>query len=32
LLAEGHRVAATARRPETLIELLDRFGDQVCNP
>jgi NADP-dependent 3-hydroxy acid dehydrogenase YdfG len=32
LLAAGHRVAATARRPETLIELLDRFGDQVCNP
>jgi NAD(P)-dependent dehydrogenase (short-subunit alcohol dehydrogenase family) len=29
LLAAGHRVAATARRPETLIELLDRFGDQV---
>ena len=28
-LAAGHRVAATARRPETLIELLDRFGDQV---
>jgi NAD(P)-dependent dehydrogenase (short-subunit alcohol dehydrogenase family) len=29
LLAAGHRVAATARRPETLIELANRFGDQV---
>jgi NADP-dependent 3-hydroxy acid dehydrogenase YdfG len=29
LLAAGHRVAATARRPEALTELTDRFGDQV---
>jgi NAD(P)-dependent dehydrogenase (short-subunit alcohol dehydrogenase family) len=29
LLAAGHRVAATARRPETLAELTERFGDQV---
>jgi NAD(P)-dependent dehydrogenase (short-subunit alcohol dehydrogenase family) len=29
LLAAGHRVAATARRPDTLTELSDRFGDQV---
>ncbi|HEV7837176.1 MAG TPA: SDR family oxidoreductase [Gemmatimonadaceae bacterium] len=29
LLVAGQRVAATARRPETLIELADRFGEQV---
>jgi NAD(P)-dependent dehydrogenase (short-subunit alcohol dehydrogenase family) len=29
LLAAGHRVATTARRPETLTELADRFGEQV---
>jgi NAD(P)-dependent dehydrogenase (short-subunit alcohol dehydrogenase family) len=29
LLEAGHRVAATARRPETLSELAKRFGDQV---
>jgi NAD(P)-dependent dehydrogenase (short-subunit alcohol dehydrogenase family) len=29
LLTAGHRVAATARRPETLIELSNRFGDRV---
>jgi NAD(P)-dependent dehydrogenase (short-subunit alcohol dehydrogenase family) len=29
LLTAGHRVAATARRPETLVELSNRFGDRV---
>jgi NAD(P)-dependent dehydrogenase (short-subunit alcohol dehydrogenase family) len=29
LLSAGHRVAATARRPETLVELADRFGDRL---
>jgi NAD(P)-dependent dehydrogenase (short-subunit alcohol dehydrogenase family) len=29
LLVAGHRVAVTARRPETLIDLADRFGEQV---
>jgi NAD(P)-dependent dehydrogenase (short-subunit alcohol dehydrogenase family) len=29
LLADGNRVAATARRPETLVDLANQFGDQV---
>jgi NADP-dependent 3-hydroxy acid dehydrogenase YdfG len=29
LLEAGHTVAATARRPETLVGLRDRFGDKV---
>jgi NADP-dependent 3-hydroxy acid dehydrogenase YdfG len=29
LLEAGHTVAATARRPETLAGLRDRFGDRV---
>jgi NAD(P)-dependent dehydrogenase (short-subunit alcohol dehydrogenase family) len=28
-LASGHRLIATARRPETLADLADRYGDQV---
>lgn len=29
VLAAGHRLIATARRPETLADLADRYGDQV---
>src|SRR3954466_1101451 len=31
-LERGDRVAATARRPETLAELADRYGDRVLPP